>query len=340
MPFGLHQISLQHQEFRTDSQNVNTRIQEPSCHSAKFAPRGLTQASLPRDPSRMQSSPQAMDTEWRPASGQATRYTNYVTIIVKFTDGLNLAALPHHEIGDRIIIAGPRLPRYALYNRVVMRLYPYRPRSLQCHHCYAIGHQADVCPKKRISITCPACSTPLPIEMGIATPHTCEPFCLNCQGEHPPGTPTFPARAQADVQTQAGQQYYRERFLTTHRSRKDPPVFHGRVHWPALPTSNRFAALNNSSRSRSPGHQPETAQTATKKPATQAVVSAPSRGLNHNPRRRHKTTIDADQTKNISKENSLRGPEQRPRESSSVSQFARQPDARYCPLGGADDMRG
>lgn len=196
-----------------------------------------------------------MDTEWRPANGQATRYTNYVTIIVKFTDGLNLSALPHHEIGDRIIeaasltsnehsdtyikvrdiqnlvaidtyrptverkllqlqqvsfadaahpvrtylavsaanargvihgiqphiseevirqklqvqgpkilhtrrigtsnsilitVEGTQLPRYALYNRVVMRLYPYRPRSLQCHHCYAIGHQADVCPKKTI----------------------------------------------------------------------------------------------------------------------------------------------------------------------------------------------
>lgn len=46
-----------------------------------------------------------MDTEWRPASGQATRYTNYVTIIVKFTDGLNQATLPHHEIGDQIIEA-------------------------------------------------------------------------------------------------------------------------------------------------------------------------------------------------------------------------------------------
>lgn len=368
-----------------------------------------------------------MDTEWRPANGQATRYTNYVTIIVKFTDGLNLSALPHHEIGDRIIeaasltsnehsdtyikvrdiqnlvaidtyrptverkllqlqqvsfadaahpvrtylavsaanargvihgiqphiseevirqklqvqgpkilhtrrigtsnsilitVEGTQLPRYALYNRVVMRLYPYRPRSLQCHHCYAIGHQADVCPKKTISITCPTCSTTLPIETGIATPHTCEPFCLNCQGEHPPGTPTCPARAQADEHMQAGLQYRRERFLTTHLPRKDPPTFHSTVHWPALPTSNRFAALDNSSRSRSrsPGHQPETAQTTTKKPATEAVASAPSRGLNHNPRRRHKTTIDKNQTRNISKENSFKGPEQRLRENSSTTQ--------------------
>ncbi|KAG0424687.1 hypothetical protein HPB47_028096 [Ixodes persulcatus] len=418
MPFGLRQISLQTQDFRTDF----TKRQRTD--PGTLLPSGLTQAGLPCDPSRMQSSPQAMDTEWRPASGQATHYTNYVTIIVKFTDGLNLAALPHHEIGDRIIeaasltsnehsdtyikvrdiqnlvaidtyrptverkllqlqqvsladaarpvrtyltvsaanargvihgiqphiseevirqnykykalksstpdgLAHPtpssiqsrtQLPRYALYNHVVMRLYPYRPRSLQCHHCYAIGHQADVCPKKKISITCPTCSTTLPIEAGIATPHTCEPFCLNCQGEHPPGTPTFPARAQADEQTQAGQKHRRKQFLTTHLPRKDPPPFISTVHWPALPTSNRFAALDNSSRSRSrsPGHQPETAQTTTKKPVTQAVTSAPSRGLNHNPRRRHKTTIDSNQTKNISKENSLKEPEQRPRESSSV----------------------
>ncbi|CAN7976004.1 unnamed protein product [Ixodes persulcatus] len=58
-----------------------------------------------------------------------------------------------------ITLEGNRLPRYALYGRVVMRLYPYRPRSLFCHICAVIGHRADVCPNKPHFTTCLNCGT-------------------------------------------------------------------------------------------------------------------------------------------------------------------------------------
>ncbi|KAG0437226.1 hypothetical protein HPB47_017546 [Ixodes persulcatus] len=47
-----------------------------------------------------------------------------------------------------IVMEGTRLPRFALYSRVVIRLHPYTPRSLFCNNCATIGHRADVCPNK------------------------------------------------------------------------------------------------------------------------------------------------------------------------------------------------
>ncbi|KAG0426217.1 hypothetical protein HPB47_026663 [Ixodes persulcatus] len=53
-----------------------------------------------------------------------------------------------------ITFAGPHLPRYITVDRVVTKIYPYRPRSILCLCCQKIGHKAEVCPKKKTSITC------------------------------------------------------------------------------------------------------------------------------------------------------------------------------------------
>ncbi|KAG0438443.1 hypothetical protein HPB47_017011, partial [Ixodes persulcatus] len=97
-----------------------------------------------------------------------------------------------------ITLEGDRLPRYALYGRVVMRLYPYRPRSLFCHICAVIGHRADVCPNKPHFTTCLNCGTKLPPGSSENTPHNCEIQCQNCGGEHPANYPQCPARQEAN----------------------------------------------------------------------------------------------------------------------------------------------
>ncbi|CAN7981026.1 unnamed protein product [Ixodes pacificus] len=97
-----------------------------------------------------------------------------------------------------ITLEGNRLPRYAFYGRVVMRLYPYRPRSLFCHICDVIGHRADVCPNKPHFTTCFNCGTKLPPVSSGDTPHNCEIQCQNCGGEHPANYPQCLARQEAD----------------------------------------------------------------------------------------------------------------------------------------------
>ncbi|KAG0445376.1 hypothetical protein HPB47_016104 [Ixodes persulcatus] len=97
-----------------------------------------------------------------------------------------------------IVMEGTRLPRFALYSRVVMRLYPYTPRSLFCNNCASIGHRADVCPNKLHYQRCLQCGTKLPPDPNGISEHNCEIQCQNCRGEHPadypqcPGNPTGP----------------------------------------------------------------------------------------------------------------------------------------------------
>ncbi|KAG0432917.1 hypothetical protein HPB47_020379 [Ixodes persulcatus] len=61
-----------------------------------------------------------------------------------------------------IVMEGTRLPGFALYSRLVMRLYPYTPRTLFCNSCTTIGHRADVCPDKLHYQRCLQCGTKLP----------------------------------------------------------------------------------------------------------------------------------------------------------------------------------
>ncbi|KAM7305315.1 hypothetical protein ISCGN_015212, partial [Ixodes scapularis] len=172
-----------------------------------------------------------------------------------------------------ITLEGNRLPRYALYGRVVMRLYPYRPRSLFCHICAVIGHRADVCPNKPHFTTCLNCGTKLPPGSSGNTPHNCEIQCQNCGGEHPANYPQCPARQEAD---HARREEERNRKRRQQAPPKKDPETHTRgrsrnrdrsqrrrsksatgIQWPSLPTNNRYWSLRSPDRTRSKSKDPK-----------------------------------------------------------------------------------
>lgn len=151
-----------------------------------------------------------------------------------------------------VTIEGAKLPRFALYNRVVMRLFQYRPKSLLCTNCLDIGHKTEVCPRKLLQIFCPTCSQVFPAATGILSPHPCEPHCKNCGGEHPPVDPACPARAAADKLTHENNTHRKQQYITSHGpSRKDyvPKNEDYNTAWPKLPTHNHFALLRDRSSS-------------------------------------------------------------------------------------------
>ncbi|KAG0445119.1 hypothetical protein HPB47_020532 [Ixodes persulcatus] len=150
-----------------------------------------------------------------------------------------------------ITVEGPRLPRYAFVNRVAYRLYPHRPRSTLCAHCYDIGHRADVCPFKVAHNTCPRCSKRFHLNQDpTQTPHECEPHCVNCKGEHPPNSPLCPKRQQADRAVQQASIERRNAWkISNGSSTRNHSTLTGFSHnyekWPELPTSNRFSLLQS-----------------------------------------------------------------------------------------------
>ncbi|KAG0440750.1 hypothetical protein HPB47_016191 [Ixodes persulcatus] len=98
-----------------------------------------------------------------------------------------------------LTFAGLHLPRYITVDRVVTKIYPYRPRSILCLCCQKIGHKAEVCPKEKTSITCQQCSQEFPLGFELAEDHQCIPYCHNCGDEHSPAYPQCPARLNADI---------------------------------------------------------------------------------------------------------------------------------------------
>ncbi|CAN8002593.1 unnamed protein product [Ixodes pacificus] len=172
-----------------------------------------------------------------------------------------------------ITLEGNRLPRYALYGRVVMRLYPYRPRSLFCHICAVIGHRADVCPNKSHFTTCLNCGTKFPPGSSGNTPHNCEIQCQNCGGEHPANYPQCPARQEADHARREEERNRKWRQQAP--PKKDPETdTRGRsrnrdrsqrrrsksatgIQWPSLPTNNRYWSLRSPERARSKNKDPK-----------------------------------------------------------------------------------
>ncbi|CAN7937457.1 unnamed protein product [Ixodes hexagonus] len=164
-------------------------------------------------------------------------------------------------------LEGNRLPRFALYDRVVMRLHPYSPKSLFCNICAVIGHRADVCPNKPHFSSCLNCGTKLPPGSPENTPHNCETHCQNRGGEHPANYPHCPARLEADETRRDGERnrkrrqqapprkdfktHTRGRSHNRHWSQRSRSKGAAEAHWPKLPTNNRYWSLRSPERSRS-----------------------------------------------------------------------------------------
>ncbi|KAH7941071.1 hypothetical protein HPB49_009761 [Dermacentor silvarum] len=165
-----------------------------------------------------------------------------------------------------ITLEGTYLPRYALYCRLVVRMFPYRPRSMLCTSCLQIGHGADVCPYKKKFVACAKCGTKQPPGSNDDTPHDCELCCRNCGGEHAANYPDCPVRQEADEARREAARSRKQRYLNAmkdeephepakqsgkpknkHRSRSRSP---SRTNWPELPTRNRFERLSSPEKQR------------------------------------------------------------------------------------------
>lgn len=157
-----------------------------------------------------------------------------------------------------ITVEGPSLPRYAIYDSGVYRMYPPRQRNRQCAHCLSLQHNSDVCPCKNEYIRCTACGKQFPPQQNPnETPHDCELRCANCKGDHAATDPQCPAK-------QAVAEAIKERFearqarqarahqLNTKPSPDTNPKQNPQ-EWPDLPISNRFELLDAPSRSLSRG---------------------------------------------------------------------------------------
>ncbi|KAH7933917.1 hypothetical protein HPB49_019077 [Dermacentor silvarum] len=172
--------------------------------------------------------------------------------------GAKILQVRHIGSSKTILIAleGRYLPRYALYCRLVIRMYQYRPRSMLCNSCLQIGHGADVCPHKKKFVACIKCGTKLPPGTNDDTPHDCELRCGNCGGEHAANYPDWPVRQEADESRREAARNCKQHYLNAikdeeqhepakqsgnpknkHRSHSRSP---GRTNWPELPTRNRF----------------------------------------------------------------------------------------------------
>ncbi|KAG0430772.1 hypothetical protein HPB47_022387 [Ixodes persulcatus] len=95
-----------------------------------------------------------------------------------------------------ITVEGPSLPRYAIYDSGVYRMYPPRQRNRQCAHCLSLQHNSDVCPCKNEYIRCTACGKQSPPQQNPSeTLHDCELRCANCKGDHASHGPAMPSQA-------------------------------------------------------------------------------------------------------------------------------------------------
>ncbi|KAH7941317.1 hypothetical protein HPB49_012189 [Dermacentor silvarum] len=165
-----------------------------------------------------------------------------------------------------ITLKGTYLPRYALYCRLAVRMFPYRPRSMLCNSCLQIGHGADVCPYKKKFVACAKCGTKLPPGSNDDTPHDCELCCRNCGGEHAANYPDCPVRQEADEARREAARSLKQRYLNAmkakephepakqcgkpknkHRSRSRS---RSRTNWPELPTRSRFERLSSPEKQR------------------------------------------------------------------------------------------
>ncbi|KAH7960420.1 hypothetical protein HPB49_019368 [Dermacentor silvarum] len=92
-----------------------------------------------------------------------------------------------------ITFAGMHIPFSVYYQRLEFRCRPHKPRALHCTICLRYGHHMCACPGNQHP--CPTCSRPItePDE-----PHSCSPWCLNCQGHHTPFAEICAVRKQRD----------------------------------------------------------------------------------------------------------------------------------------------
>ncbi|KAG0411927.1 hypothetical protein HPB47_010953 [Ixodes persulcatus] len=162
-----------------------------------------------------------------------------------------------------ITLEGKRLPRYSLYGRVVMRLYPFRPRSLFCHICAVIGHRADVCPNKPHFTTCLNCGTKLLPGSSKNLPHNCEIQCQNCGGEHPANYPNVRheernrKRRQQAPPKKDPETHTSGRSCNRGRSQRRRSKSATGTQWPSLPTNNMYWSLRSPERARSKSKDPK-----------------------------------------------------------------------------------
>ncbi|KAH6927378.1 hypothetical protein HPB50_002456 [Hyalomma asiaticum] len=78
-----------------------------------------------------------------------------------------------------LLYEGYKVPTWAYFNSVMVRVSLYRKQVDFCRECGRLGHRSDVCPRPEVKL-CPICGTKSP-ERG----HECTPQCKMCGQAHP-----------------------------------------------------------------------------------------------------------------------------------------------------------
>ncbi|KAM7308259.1 uncharacterized protein ISCGN_011893 [Ixodes scapularis] len=101
-----------------------------------------------------------------------------------------------------ITFEGLKVPHYVYLSGGEYPCRPYQPRKQICGVCLGLGHRTDVCPQPEKS-RCTTCGTP----GGAMEDHQCQPYCINCGGEHPAVDPRCPARQRGPYNKKHVQQH-------------------------------------------------------------------------------------------------------------------------------------
>ncbi|KAL1472087.1 hypothetical protein MTO96_039543 [Rhipicephalus appendiculatus] len=87
-----------------------------------------------------------------------------------------------------LLYEGNRVPMWAYFNSIMMRVSLYRKQIDFCKECGRLGHRPDVCPRPEDKL-CPACGAKNPAE-----DHECTPKCKLCGEAHPTADRTCRAK--------------------------------------------------------------------------------------------------------------------------------------------------
>ncbi|KAL1420627.1 hypothetical protein MTO96_004506 [Rhipicephalus appendiculatus] len=87
-----------------------------------------------------------------------------------------------------LLYEGNRVPMWAYFNCIMMRVSLYRKQIDFCKECGRLGHRPDVCPRPEGKL-CPVCGAKNPAE-----DHECTPKCKLCGEAHPTADRTCRAK--------------------------------------------------------------------------------------------------------------------------------------------------
>ncbi|KAH7969303.1 hypothetical protein HPB52_016592 [Rhipicephalus sanguineus] len=116
-----------------------------------------------------------------------------------------------------LLYEGNRVPMWAHFNSIMMRVSLYRTQIDFCKECGRLGHRPDVCPRPDDKL-CPACGAKNPAE-----DHECTPKCKLCGEAHPTADRTCRAKFKTPYMVKQRRWTARRNEEELQRTQSSPP---------------------------------------------------------------------------------------------------------------------